>query len=362
METENFPYNKFNKQTKMSIRKRNEWLEPEDDEDEQSLNEDSDEGERSKAQLASRSIKRRRVDDGSDEEEEILSEDEELDRSVGAIVKSSRQTPGAKQADVETKDDRFSKFADFEDGDGEHDAEALDSLDAQEAENTDEDQTVTKPKPVITSTQIAAKAKAKKKSGVIYLSRIPPFMKPQTLRTYLSPHGEIGKLFLTPEDHATYQRRVRSGGNKKHSYIDGWVEFLSKKDAKLAASVLNGNIMGGKKGSYYHDDIWNIKYLKGFKWDDLTEQISRENKEREARLRNEIARAKRENEGFVRDVERGKMLEGIRGKKGGNEGGVGDMVKDGERERKGFRQNVVKEKKAKREVDGRSEAVLSRIF
>ena len=30
---------------------------------------------------------------------------------------------------------------------------------------------------------------------------------------------------------------------------------------------------GGKKSGFYHDDIWNIKYLSGFKWSHLTEQI-----------------------------------------------------------------------------------------
>ena len=35
--------------------------------------------------------------------------------------------------------------------------------------------------------------------GVIYLSRIPPFMKPQLLRSLLSKYGEILRIFLTPE-------------------------------------------------------------------------------------------------------------------------------------------------------------------
>ena len=35
-----------------------------------------------------------------------------------------------------------------------------------------------------------------------------------------------------------------------------------------------------KKGGYYHDDLWNMKYLNGFKWSHLTEQIAAENAER----------------------------------------------------------------------------------
>ena len=38
--------------------------------------------------------------------------------------------------------------------------------------------------------------------GVIYLSRIPPFMKPQLLRSLLSKYGEILRIFLTPEGNA----------------------------------------------------------------------------------------------------------------------------------------------------------------
>ncbi|KAL8984816.1 MAG: hypothetical protein Q9177_004598, partial [Variospora cf. flavescens] len=54
-----------------------------------------------------------------------------------------------------------------------------------------------------------------KKPGVIYLSRIPPFMRPSTVRHLLSPFGPITKLFMTPEPPAQHTSRVRSGGNKK---------------------------------------------------------------------------------------------------------------------------------------------------
>ena len=37
------------------------------------------------------------------------------------------------------------------------------------------------------------------KTGVIYLSRIPPFMKPQKLKSLLSEYGEIGRVYLVPE-------------------------------------------------------------------------------------------------------------------------------------------------------------------
>ena len=31
--------------------------------------------------------------------------------------------------------------------------------------------------------------------------------------------------------------------------------------------------LGGKKRSYYHDDMWNIKYLPKFRWTHLTEKV-----------------------------------------------------------------------------------------
>ncbi|GAM85012.1 hypothetical protein ANO11243_030150 [Dothideomycetidae sp. 11243] len=338
----------------MSARKRNQWLEPEHDEDEFfSADEELDREDRGKAHLKSRSIKRRRIDDSaSDHEDDGYSDDEELDKSHSLLTAVAAKSPGSAKKPLNsarTEDSRFARLDLKEDeevaGDGgsEEDGASAGLLDTSKPQYD-------RKEPVITQAQISAKSKAKKKSGVIYLSRIPPFMKPQTIRTFLAPYGDIGKLFLTPEDDATYQRRVRSGGNKKHSYVDGWVEFLSKKDAKTVASMLNGNIMGGKKGNYYHDDIWNIKYLKGFKWDDLTEQISRENKEREARLRAEISKSKRENEAFVRDIERGKMLDTMASRKkerAGREGNHAtiDSEATNDRPARHFKQKAAKEKR-----------------
>lgn len=35
--------------------------------------------------------------------------------------------------------------------------------------------------------------------GVVYLSRVPPYMKPHKLKHLLSPYGRIGRIFLQPE-------------------------------------------------------------------------------------------------------------------------------------------------------------------
>lgn len=209
----------------------------------------------------------------------------------------------------------------------------------------------------LTIKQLESTARAARKTGVIYLSRIPPFMKPQTVRHLLSPFGTINKIFLTPESSTTHTQRTKSGGNKKRSFVDGWVEFSSKKDAKLCAETLNTQIVGGKKGGWYHDDVWNIKYLKGFKWHHLTEQIANENAERAARLRADISRVNRENKHFVQNVERAKMLEGMEEKKkkrkereravdvDEEDGGVKDTAQPSQGKKayaRHFRQNEVK--------------------
>ncbi|MCJ1366128.1 RNA-binding ATPase activator esf2 [Acarospora aff. strigata] len=237
------------------------------------------------------------------------------------------------------------------------------------------------PKPLSTK-QLESTARAARKTGVIYLSRIPPFMKPQTVRHLLSPFGTVTKIFLTPESPAAHSQRTKSGGNKKRSFVDGWVEFSSKKDAKLCAETLNTQIVGGKKGGWYHDDVWNIKYLKGFKWHHLTEQIANENAERAARLRADISRVNRENKHFVENVERAKMLEGMeekRKKKREREDTIGDGdepkggVEMGSQQGKGkgtyarhFRQNEVKLTTVKEGVGVEQSAevkrVLSKIF
>ncbi|KAJ4270258.1 RNA-binding ATPase activator esf2 [Fusarium torreyae] len=166
----------------------------------------------------------------------------------------------------------------------------------------------------LTKKNLVASEAAIKKSGVVYLSRIPPFMKPAKLRSLLEPYGTINRVFLSPEDPASHARRVKAGGNKKRNFTEGWVEFTKKKDAKAVCDLLNAQTIGGKKGSYYHDDLWNLLYLKGFKWHNLTEQIAAENAERASRMRAEISKSTKENKEFVRNVEKAKMLDGMEAK------------------------------------------------
>lgn len=186
--------------------------------------------------------------------------------------------------------------------------------------------------------KLNADRKLKHKTGVVYLSSIPPYMKPAKMRQILSRFGEVDRLFLKKEDEQKHKRRVRGGGNKKAMYEEGWAEFVRKRDAKLCAETLNGNIIGGKKGSFYHDDILNVKYLPGFKWTDLTEQIARENDIRQSKLEIEISQANKMNAEFAKNVEKSKMLQNIKkSKRSASENGIEEDSKP----HKSFKQHRV---------------------
>jgi len=43
------------------------------------------------------------------------------------------------------------------------------------------------------------KRKSPMRPGIIYLSRIPPYMKPLKIRQIFSEYGEVGRIFLQPE-------------------------------------------------------------------------------------------------------------------------------------------------------------------
>ncbi|KAF9911795.1 RNA-binding ATPase activator esf2 [Linnemannia zychae] len=156
---------------------------------------------------------------------------------------------------------------------------------------------------------------ARDKTGIVYLSKIPPFMKPVKLRHLLGAFGELGRVYLAPEDPKVAARRKKYGGNKKQNFTEGWVEFKDKSIAKQVAKSLNATIIGGSKKSFYHDDMWNIKYLPKFKWDHLTERIAYENASRAQRLQAEINQAKRENKTIMTNIEKAKMIKSMEEKK-----------------------------------------------
>ncbi|KAK1531445.1 RNA recognition domain-containing protein [Colletotrichum paranaense] len=265
----------------MAPEKRNKFLDADESDDDLDQGYDSEAEELRKG---GRSAKRRKVD--SEDEDDFSDEEQNVTKDAEDAARDDDEEDSDEDAEASTSTKEKSSSS----------ASKLDLPD------------VSKP---LTKKNLVATEEAIKKSGVVYISRIPPFMKPQKLRSLLEPYGKINRIFLAPEDPTAHARRVKAGGNKKKSYTEGWVEFMRKKDAKAVCELLNARTIGGKKGSYYHDDIWTLKYLKGFKWRHLTEQITAENAERTSRMRAEISKASKENKEFVRNVERARVLDGI---------------------------------------------------
>ena len=68
-------------------------------------------------------------------------------------------------------------------------------------------------------TEKQGKKKTKEiKPGIVYLSTLPPFMKPFKVRNIFSQYGEVGRLFLQPEG-------LKMALNVKSSYW--FVKFVS---------------------------------------------------------------------------------------------------------------------------------------
>ncbi|KAK0588713.1 hypothetical protein LWI29_004511 [Acer saccharum] len=151
--------------------------------------------------------------------------------------------------------------------------------------------------------------------GVCYLSRIPPHMDHVKLRQILAQYGEIQRIYLSPHDPSARAPRKRSnkrdGGFQEQAFSEGWVEFTKKSVAKRVANMLNGEQFGGRKRSSFYYDLWNIKYLSKFKWDDLTEEIAYKNAIREQKLTLEISAAKRERDFYLAKVDQSRALSSI---------------------------------------------------
>lgn len=205
------------------------------------------------------------------------------------------------------------------------------------------------------------KPKKEKTPGVVYLSSLPPYLKPSALRNVLAQRGfePITRLFLTPAS----KHKQGSKKSSRQLYTEGWIEFASKKTAKRCAEALNAQLVGGKKGGFYYDDLWNMRYLKGMAWDELMAGIRGERREEEGRRDEERRRVAQETRAFVEGVEQGKRLEGMKRKrqkqKKDNEGNEDDVQRV-------WRQHEVARDNKKttegKSVDPQVQQVLSKIF
>ena len=140
-----------------------------------------------------------------------------------------------------------------------------------------------------------------RRSGVLYMSRVPIGMKISDLRKLLEDYG-MERCYLVP----LKKKLENIDGKKVQSYKEGWIEFNDKIYAKLAEYQLNGKPIGGNRKCPYKDELWNLKYLHKFKWNDLMENITMEKKMQEKKLKIEIAQSKRENDFIIKNYEKSK--------------------------------------------------------
>jgi ESF2/ABP1 family protein len=197
------------------------------------------------------------------------------DESPAESEAEQSQSPESEHEDsgdgIQWHSDDFDELEDDEDDeDGE---DALSENEAEPSSTPSNTQPKKKLKPV-SQNKVAQSREATAKTGVIYLSRIPPKLNPTKIRQLLSVfNSPVLRIFLAPESQAVYLRRTKSGDSKKRQFTEGWVEFADKKVAKKVVLMLNAERIGGRKGDKWYDDLWCMKYLPKFKWHHLTEQI-----------------------------------------------------------------------------------------
>jgi len=167
------------------------------------------------------------------------------------------------------------------------------------------------------------------KRGVLYISRVPRKMNPDQARSLLGEYGEITRIYLAEEDAAAHRRRAASGGSATRHFVEGWVEFASKAVCKRVAASLNNTPISIRKGAAYVDERWNLKYLRKFKWDFLTEKLAYERRVREAKLKASMLQAKRSNAEFAEAVEKNKAAKHAQARIDKKRTAAGDAVTDG---------------------------------
>ncbi|KAL7674939.1 hypothetical protein ACOME3_001211 [Neoechinorhynchus agilis] len=126
-----------------------------------------------------------------------------------------------------------------------------------------------------------------KRSGVVYLSRIPTRMTVSDVHAALTQYGEVGRIYLKPDESVSH--------SKQFKFNEGWVEFRNKKVAKLVAANLNNRQVEGKsrKVPWYYD-LWNIRYMPKLKWSHIKEENAQRQIMKRKHLAQELKLGKKE--------------------------------------------------------------------
>lgn len=131
--------------------------------------------------------------------------------------------------------------------------------------------------------------------GVIYFSSVPRNMRPNELRQHFNRFGEILRMKFIP---FPKKERRRGGILCPLQYKEGWLEFSSQSDAIKAADEMNARPVNCKRLRKCFGQLWIVKYLRNFSFDDLAD--IREG-ERRIRQMGEVAAKEKEksaNEAF----------------------------------------------------------------
>ena len=257
----------------------------EEDEETQIISESEEEIEESENETSDRE------NESSESEEESDSEEEEGQEQEGGSEEEEGQE---QESDSEEEEEQE------QESDSEEDEEQEQESDSEE--DTLPSMVLEKKKP-LSNAQIAELNNKIKKTGVVYLSTIPPGMNWSQVIQHLKVFGEINRSHLRKEDASASQRR------KGHdNFTEGWVEFGNRKDAKMCVSQLNGRSVGGKKSGKFHDYIWTMKYLHGFKWPQLLELMNYEKHLRADKLKSEFSKLKKQDEKYLENVSKSESM------------------------------------------------------
>ncbi|GAA5866604.1 hypothetical protein JCM8547_005473 [Rhodosporidiobolus lusitaniae] len=295
--------------------------------------------------------------------------EEEEEEDFGGIEEA-----GIDDGEVVEEDDRFASFP------------PEDGADGEDVELTEQEllARTTLPAHLLPRSAVATKnGKKAKTPGLIYLSRIPPGMGPGKVKHLLSQFGEVGRIYLARADAgkeiSAAKRFKQKERHQSHNFKEGWVEYLDKRVARSVAEMLNAQTIGGKKSDRWHDDIWTMRYLPRFRWDQLSEQVALERATQTSLLRFHLTHSKAEQESYLSAVERAKTARQIedkavsRGKtpksKVAAVGGTGGEAGEKGGKKREYRQReVVDVSRKKARTDGGDgggkalESVLGRLF
>lgn len=131
--------------------------------------------------------------------------------------------------------------------------------------------------------------------GVIYFSSVPRNIRPNEVRQHFNKFGEILRMKFIP---FPKKERQRSSALYPLQYKEGWIEFAAQTDAIRAVDEMNARPVACKRLRKCYGQLWIVKYLQNFSFDELAD--SREGERRIRRMEEVAAKEKEKsaNEAF----------------------------------------------------------------